>query len=637
MNKERLFNLLSSGIIAGFILGLAIALHDILVASYLQYGMLRLVNFILRDRLNIYILSAAGTVAILYIFWILLAEKIKLSKKLTAGLITILGIALFTDRIFRTFTPFTLLSGTKRLAVILGNSITGVSESGFSYMFNTLQRYGAFCIVLFICFTIFIIVGWRVIKMGRKRILSRVTLKYIRRGAFILVAFVALLNLVIAVDAGVNAPKGPNVIILLSDSLRRDHMGLYGYGRDTTPNIDRFAKDCVVFKNAISQCSWTSPAVASLFTSLYSSVHGVISHRERKADCLNHKLVTIAEALKEKGFQTAAFIASPQICKGLLWDQGFDKFKRIATMDVFLNAKPRASELNRLSLEWIAKNKGKPFFVYIHYMDTHYPYIPPQPYDSAFKSDVTRKMNTKEASAMHGVSGKDGQSSDLSYYIDKYDGEILYMDHMIGQFLGELKRYGLADNTVIVVTSDHGEGFFEHGFCGHGHTLYNEEIDIPLIIKVPESIGLKGAVYRKVGLIDILPSIMHVIGSKFSYYDINGINILDSSVDTVPKNRAIFSELDHKITLRAIKKFNYKAIYAPSEEKVELYDFENDPRETDNIVESYSEKSDELQEEIDAWQKQRGLQKKALGLKNVWVTIEDEKRIEQLRALGYLQ
>jgi arylsulfatase A-like enzyme len=316
------------------------------------------------------------------------------------------------------------------------------------------------------------------------------------------------------------------------------------------------------------------------------------------------------------------------------YDQGFDVFHPI-DISAF---KPRAPELNKKALAWIHQNKSRPFFAYLHYMDTHEPYTPPEPYNLLFKSDAARPISNPEIA--HNKSGHffyETGGDDLNHYIDQYDGEISYVDHFIGRLLEELKEHGLTENTILIITSDHGESFFEHGYGSHGFTVYNPEIDIPLIVKFPKSVKLPDIQDHNLELMDIPATILAILNYSFPY-PVSGINLLNTPDD----RRAVFSEEmaeEYKGAPKiAMIKNGFKAIFRPQQQKVtELYNAATDKSETTNLVSRHPDMAKKFAEEILSAQANRLRIKKELGLKTASKEIQDPGKINQLKALGYIQ
>ncbi len=435
----------------------------------------------------------------------------------------------------------------------------------------------------------------------------------------------------------VNSPKY-NVIIIVIDALRRDHLSIYDYERETSPNIAEFARENLVFQDAYAQCSWTSPSVASLFTGLYPAVHETLCHAGSSADLLPSNIVTFAEAVKALGYRTGAFVANHAIKGRYGFNQGFDRYDRINK-----RWKPEAEDTNEKALSWLEDNYQSPFYLYVHYMDVHGPYRPPAPYDTAFESEKMRPLKKIETNKLKQKRFKDkNDGNNLYHYIDKYDGEILYTDHHIGEALDRIESLGLMENSVIVITSDHGEAFFEHNYCGHGHTVYNEEIRIPLIVKFPEGFSLKKEkklLKAKVDLMDIPTTLLALLGTEFPYKT-NGRNLLDIGKAAI-KNHKVFSE---ELSPRfkgppklALIKGNHKAIYRVNRHEIdEMYNIKKDPEERNNIVD----------EDVDLVRESNGMiadhlrdsaeLKKQLKLKSSCVDIDEEQR-KALEALGYVQ
>jgi len=642
-------------VIIGFITGLAISLRDVTANRYIQYKMFRLTAFTFQKNWNIVIVLFLAVFFTAYISWFLVVKKMKCDKTKTVQFVVmaflILAALLSIDRLFKGLTDYTLLKAVEAFINEIGKIFKG--RISLIYFLNLLKNY---VVVIIIIIGMIILLAGVVVTMPRffssftrllqklnwKRTPKTIEVGYVRKISGVLVALVLLLNLGLFVEGKLNAQKGPNIVILLVDCLRKDHVGIYGYSRDTTPNMDYFSQEAVVFQDAISQCSWTIPSVASLFSSLYPSVHRAISHADDNkygADILNYKIATVAELARDKGYATGAFVANRWICKRLQFDQGFNSFNLIRSG---FKGRVRAENINERALKWIYKNAGKPFFVYLHYMDCHGPYRPLEPYASLFKSIKNRQMTAEETSSLEYLSvGREKDKNNLNYYIDKYDGAIRYVDHHIGNFLKQLEEYGLSNNTIIIITADHGEAFFEHGVCEHGYSLYNEEINVPLIVKFPESIKIRNNKNRRIQLIDITAAISRILGRGFPY-NIDGKHLLNTSNDEMSDKYVVFSEELSELVKGppkvAMIKDNFKAIYMVAEQKVtELYDLRKDESETKNIIKMYPEKSKAFEKEIKSWQKEKLKDSERLGLEESLVIIEDQKAIERLKSLGYVQ
>ncbi len=326
-------------------------------------------------------------------------------------------------------------------------------------------------------------------------------------------------------------PRGskPNVLVLLVDTLRADHLGAYGYDRDTSPNFDRLAERGQLFRNAVAQSSWTLPSTASLLTGLYPQTHGSL---EGATIRLRRTLPTLPELVFDQSIATGGFAANFIISEKNGFDRGFQKLE-----ELFLQP---AAVLNESAVEWVRRQGGRPFFGYVHYFDPHSPYAPPAPYDTMFTSldidperarDVVLRWTRLEvetplysmfewkvAPEVEGDFHVDVPKRELilsewlvQHWIDRYDGEIRYWDDQLGHLLGELEAEGVLDNTWILITSDHGEAFGEHAFFGHGTNLHDELIRVPFLI-VPPGNEPGRVIDEPVELIDIFPTVLSIFG-----------------------------------------------------------------------------------------------------------------------------
>ncbi|MFQ5665226.1 MAG: sulfatase [Candidatus Binatia bacterium] len=332
-------------------------------------------------------------------------------------------------------------------------------------------------------------------------------------------------------------PGAPNVVVIVVDTLRADHLSSYGYARATSPNLDRIAREGVVFENACSTSSYTLPSHASLLTGRYPYEHGVGWAAPRAL--FHSRYPTLGEVLRSRGYRTAAFSAN------LFWftrSEGFgrgfihfdDYFGSVADMagrtlygraadklvlprlgfDDILGRK-RAADVNRAALRWIGRDADTPFFVFLNYLDTHDPYLPPQPYRRKF----SRWQKPGGVLNVHRGRGHPRLTRDqLQGEIDAYDGAIAYVDDQIAQLLAALQERGLADNTLLVITSDHGEAFGEHGMLLHDNSLYREVIHVPLVFRWPGHLPAGVRVGQPVTNAALPVTVMDVLGDSDSTF-----------------------------------------------------------------------------------------------------------------------
>ncbi len=386
----------------------------------------------------------------------------------------------------------------------------------------------------------------------------------------------------------------PNIILLTADACRPGNMSCYGYVRKTTPNIDRLAKDGVLFTNAFSQSAWTTPGLISIFTSLYPFTHNV----EARGDSLNDNVLALPEILKKNGYAVPVY----------QWLINIPNYQNLG-FDVLDKEKfcfSRDEELVKL----IEAYKERKFFIWYHYKSTHLPYNPVPPYDTMFQGEVV-KSEIEESSGLALVKKKsvvkygtvEFKDGDRDKILSLYDGEIKRFDDYVGRLLEKLETSGLLNNTILIITSDHGEELLEHGFVGHASTslnakLYDELIRIPLIIWYPEKFKQK-KIESYVQQIDIMPTLMDVIGLQIPD-NFQGHSLLPQIRGELEKfsspvycqtNKGGYQSTEEmkKIKLRCIRTKEWKLISTTSPEEViyELYNLINDPDEKVNVVKQY--------------------------------------------------
>lgn len=317
--------------------------------------------------------------------------------------------------------------------------------------------------------------------------------------------------------------KHPNIILLVVDTLRADRLTLYGYAHPTAPSLERLAADAVTYSDVTAEAPWTKPSIATILTSLDTKKHGVAE----LFDVLPAECLTLAETLQANGYQTAAIIANPLLGKDFGYSQGFGHFE-------VLEHQSRAESVFDRANQWLAsRDPQRPFLLYLHLFDPHVPYDPPSEYAAtwlrrhglqsspgveswtangqdhwlagylALTLELERECQTGHATRSPGMVE---QGSAL------YDGEIEYTDRQLGRWLETIKELGLYDDSMIVFTSDHGEEFGEHGHLGHLHSLYQQLLAVPLLIKFPTNVRAGECITESCHHLDILPTILEVAG-----------------------------------------------------------------------------------------------------------------------------
>lgn len=409
-----------------------------------------------------------------------------------------------------------------------------------------------------------------------------------------------------------------NVILILIDTLRADHLGCYGYERETSPNIDNLALESIVFANAISQSAWTAPAVASMWTGLLPSKHRMLYFKNHGK--LRAKLPTLAGIMKSNGYETISYNGAGFVSAKLGFGSGFD---------IYESRSDRFRKNIDASVEWIRTNPGKRFFLFLHGYDVHRPY---DMKDYNIFYDYKGKYNLRHFCVKYAPKIK--TDDDLKYIVSQYDAGIRYVDHILGEFFETLRSEGLLEETILIVTSDHGDEFYEHGNCDHVKSVYEELIQVPLIIRVPgfDSARIEHQVPASTSM---LPTILDMVGIK----DEAAVE-QNSLVQFFTKMSFSFpfvvSETGWSIKgrgrkyWRCVRTDKWKQIYfknVRARETYELYDLAHDPGEKKNVADAYPDVFSRLKERMfDVEIGEEPAEREAL----------DEETLEQLKALGYM-
>jgi arylsulfatase A-like enzyme len=386
------------------------------------------------------------------------------------------------------------------------------------------------------------------------------------------------------------AHQAPLVIVYLVDTLRADHTSPYGYARDTTPELARFAGDSVVFDAGISAASWTKPAVGSLLTSQLPGQHGAVQLR----DPLDPRQVTIAEMLRAKGYVTGASIANSVIYSaGTNFEKGFEFFAGLHGADDRVSKLVEAGPVVDMALSWLATRAGVPTFLYVHTMDPHVPYTPPAPFDR--KYSPTPYPDRPAADPRFDVK----EPADRERLIAQYDGEIAYGDQEFGRFVRELKARGLYEEAMIVFLADHGEEFQDHGDWLHGRSVFDELVRVPLIVKFPKNRDAGKRVSQQVRTVDILPTVFQEMGLP-PVPNVVGTPLQPVVRGGAPEPEAV-SEISHRgYVAYGIRGGHDKYVQRFSPEEDELYfDLGKDPQEKQNRLPEARDRGRDLKAKLE--------------------------------------
>jgi arylsulfatase A-like enzyme len=373
-----------------------------------------------------------------------------------------------------------------------------------------------------------------------------------------------------------------NVVLISIDTLRADHLGCYGYGPPTSPQLDEFCRDAVVFENAVAQAASTLSSHASIFTSTLPSHHGALWSTRT---ALSPKATTIAEILGAQGYEAIGFHGGGMVAEELGVGQGFDPYVEI---------KGPFRKVVGAAVEWLDERPPRPFFLFLHTYEVHHPYAPDpkilELFEEGYAGSLPDKMTVEHLRRINGRAEPplEIDEADLDHIIATYDAEIRSMDDALGRFFAALKQRGLFDDALVIFTSDHGEEFNEHGAVGwHAHTLYDELLKIPLVIKLPgaEQAGRRvGSVVRS---LDLAPTVLEVLGLPPHplFEGTSTLLLLDG--DAPPRVAVSQNDKKYDPPISALRTSDWKLyedrlfwrVY-----RARLFDLRSDPAETRNVL-----------------------------------------------------
>lgn len=432
--------------------------------------------------------------------------------------------------------------------------------------------------------------------------------------------------------------KGYNVVFVSIDTVRADHTSAYGYQRETTPTIAAWARDGVRFANTSSTAPWTLPAHLSMFSGRSQLGHGVLNDRH----ALPQDVRTLTEVLHEAGYTTGAVVSAPYLSRRYGFARGFDDYDD-ETIQWHTHGESykhiTAPILHEAATAWLAEHADQRFFLFLHYWDPHYDYAPGPPYDEMFDPDYQGSLNGDNFYFNPAVN-QNMDRRDLDHIIALYDGEIRLVDDHLGKLKARLSELGVADHTIIVVTSDHGEEFFEHGHKGHRRSLYDESIRVPLVIYVPGVTPTKPVVDMEVSLIDLAPTILDLVGAP-PLDGAEGASLAAIAFGDQPESaRPTVAELYRSPSLNvqvAMQAGDHKIIQHFNRPLMESYDTSADPHEQEPLPNTSAVAAD-IAEDLVAWLNQRWPEFRRRSVSDDGNRLDmDEETQERLRALGYAQ
>ena len=421
--------------------------------------------------------------------------------------------------------------------------------------------------------------------------------------------------------------EGANLIIIVIDAARADHFSSFDYEMETTPRLDAFFADTILFTEARAEAPNTKASISSLFTSQFPDTHGAVGVGMPLSD----QGATLAEVLKNEGYATVAFSANPFLAECFGFARGFDEFDEVfrqADLGPNEGGGVPAEMMLEAVVPWLRDHADQPLFAYIHFFQPHAPYDPPSPFRFQFLHPPEWMMGL-------------------------YDGNLAYVDDRVGQLLDEIDSLGLMDNSIIVFMSDHGEAFMEHGFNAHGTTVYDEMIYVPLAFHLPAA--CQAAPQRRgegIGLTDVMPTLLDLYGmeSPAGLQGSSRIRLLAGEEEpepsfTISRTRGTDSSggVDQPEQVSyAIAGPQYALILAEEGRRVELYHREADAGQHNNLAADHPDIVDGLRQQFEAWaETQRGRPVVLSGGQVVTsgepvMTVDDQIK-RQLRALGYIE
>ena len=456
-----------------------------------------------------------------------------------------------------------------------------------------------------------------------------------RRTCLVFVTGVLLLVGGLSCSQHVAEPHYPNVVLISIDTLRRDHCSVHGYSLPTTPVMRELGKQGAVFDLAYAPIATTAPSHATMLTGYYPLAHRLI----KNGLTLDDEFETLPELLAPYGYQSYAVVSAFVLDRKFGLAQGFDEYDdRIPLEETSWKKSdfqgqrvPRVPDrrsdfTSDRAIQWLRTRRDpqRPFFMFVHYFAPHYPYVPPPEVAASFVPPDATRHSHEEA-------------------VGLYDAEIAFADASIGRLLDELKTLQIDEDTIVVLTADHGEGLKQHGWMFHGIHIYEEAVRVPLIFRFPQQISPGQVFDQPVELTDLTPTILALADIDMPYELFQGMNLAPAlrRQSDLDANRAVYLHRRHyngdylgeywaKGELFGIRDREWKYIEGKEENLRQLFNLAKDPLETTNVLDEFPEAATQLAHQLESWKLD---QHSAKPIRNE-MTNED---IEKLRSLGYIQ
>lgn len=480
-------------------------------------------------------------------------------------------------------------------------------------------------------------------------------------------------------------------MLVVLDTLRPDHLGCYGYERDTSPHFDQFAEEALIFENAQSAAPWTAPSLHSLLTSLYPDVHGIQSHPHPGR--MSEDITTLAEVLQRAGFATAAFTEGGYARAQFGLDQGFDYFPENRAFQAFLDGKtldPKRLE-NQIdaSLEWLGQNFDQPFFLWFHTYRPHIPWDPPEEtirrfrpeFDAAKEQaelervmaqwETKQELSSADWQVLHRhqlhtnlttapppsdpekfyaalqANGRVRETPDgpqrypqetVDFAIDVYDASIRHTDQQIRRLWDFLDENGRREDTLVIFVSDHGEGLGQHDRMQHGKVLHEEALRVLFVMRVPGTLGRARRVPDLVRTVDIMPTVLELLGQDADGIPMQGrslIPVLKGNAGSWPAFSQSLNKRGEERYWFSVRNEDWRLIHDAGRDSYQLYNLRKDPEELHNVATAEPQVVREMRAMLEDQRKLNLRLKSVIKGEVVWDELDDAARAE-LSQLGYI-